>query len=131
MTTPLWCLFAGILLPYIWAASSLPFRLKQFGTFDFAKPREQADKLVDAGHGALGAQLNAWEALSVFAAANLIAFMAGVDPAGNWSLAAIIWLVSRVFHGVFYITNLPPLRTICFAGGLFSSLYIIILAITS
>ena len=81
-----------------------------------------------AGHGAWGAQFNAWEALAIFAAANLIAFMGGVDPAGDWSMAAIIWLVVRFFHGIFYIANIPVLRILCFATGLAMSLWIVTLA---
>ena len=115
MTIPMWCMLAGVMLPYIWAGASIPFRLKQFGTIDLARPRKQGNSLVDGGHGAWGAQFNAWEALSVFAVVNLVAFMAGVDPEGNWSLAAMIWVVGRFFQGVFYVTNIPALRTLSFA----------------
>lgn len=129
MTIPMWCLVAGVILPYLWAGASVPFRLKQFGNADLAQPRVQGDQLIDAGHGAWGAQFNSWEAISVFAVANLIAFMGGVEPEGNWSMAAIVWVVARVFHGVFYITNIPPLRILCFVTGLVMSLWIISMAI--
>ena len=128
MTIPMWCLLAGVILPYIWAGASVPFRLKQFGTFDLARPREQGNALTDAGHGVWGAQFNAWEAITVFAVANLLAFMAGVSPEGQWSLAAIVWLVARVFHGIFYAANIPVLRVLCFGGGIISSYWIIWLA---
>ena len=124
----MWCMLAGLILPYIWHVSSVPFRLKQFSTVNTARPREQADQLTDGGQGAWGAQLNAWEALAVFTAANVIAFMGGVDPEGNWSLAAIIWVVLRFFHGIFYIFNIPALRILCFAGGLGVSIWIVTMA---
>ena len=54
MTIPMWCMLVGMFLPYIWAGASVPFRLKQFGDVDIAHPRVQADKLVDAGNGAVG-----------------------------------------------------------------------------
>ena len=129
MTIPMWCMLAGVILPYIWAFASVPFRFKQFGDADLAQPRVQGDQLTDGGHGAWGAQFNAWEALAVFTVANLIAFMGGVDPEGNWFLAALLWVVLRFFHGVFYIANIPPLRVLCFAGGMGMSLWIVFMAL--
>lgn len=128
MTIPMWSLLAGMILPYIWAFASLPFRLKQFGDADFNHPRQQAEKLVDAGNGVVGAQFNAWEALTFFGVANLIALMSGLDAAGYWSMAAMIWVVARFFHGVFYIANIPVLRIICFATGLGMSFWIVFMA---
>ena len=66
MTIPTWCLLAGLFLPFIWAFAALPFRLKQFGDADFRYPRQQAEKLVDAGSGVVGAQFNAREVLIFF-----------------------------------------------------------------
>ncbi len=128
MTIPLWCLLAGVVMPYLWAGASVPLRVKEFGNADLATPRVQAEQLTAGGHGAWGAQLNAWEALIVFAVANLVAFMAGLNPEGAWATAAIVWVVARFFHGVFYIANVPPARIACFVGGLGSSLYIFFLA---
>ena len=120
----MWSLLAGIFLPYIWAFGSLPFRLKQFGEVDFRQPRRQAQKLVDARSSVVGAQFNAWEALTIFGVANLIAFMSGLAAIGYWSMAAMVWVVARFFHGVFYIVNIPILRIICFYTGLGMSLWI-------
>ncbi|MFP6795162.1 MAG: MAPEG family protein [Pseudomonadales bacterium] len=128
MTIPMWSLLAGMFLPYIWAFGSLPFRLQQFADADFRHPRQQVEKLVDAGNGVVGVQFNAWEALTFFAVANLIAFMSGLDAVGYWSMAAMIWVVARFFHGVFYVANIPALRMICFATGLGMSLWIVFMA---
>ena len=130
MTIPMWSLLAGIFLPYIWAFVSLPFRLKQFGEVDFRYPRRQAEKLVDAGSSVVSAQFNAWEALTIFGVANLIAFMSGLDAIGYWSIAAMVWVIARVFHGVFYIVNIPVLRIICSSTGLGMSLWIVFMAAT-
>jgi len=130
MAIQLWCLLGGILLPYIWAGASVPFRNKQFGTVDLNEPRVQGEQLSEAGARAWGAQANAWEALAVFAVANLAAMMAGVDPAGNWSLAAMIWVAARVSHGVFYIVGIAPLRVASFVGGFGMSGWIIAMAIS-
>jgi len=126
----MWSLLAGIFLPYILAFASLPFRLKQFGEVDFRYPRRQAEKLVDAGSSVVSAQFNAWEALTIFGVANLIALMSGLDAIGYWSMAAMVWVIARVFHGVFYIVNIPVLRIICFSTGLGMSLWIVFMAAT-
>ena len=118
MTIQLWCLAAAVALPYLWAGASIPFRSAQFGQPDLNYPRRQGDALTDRGAGAWGAQANAWENLGVFVAANLAAFMAGVDPAGHWATACLVWVGARAAHGVFYIANVATLRVLSFVVGL-------------
>jgi uncharacterized MAPEG superfamily protein len=122
MTISIWSLLAAIFLSYIWVFGSLPFRLKQLGEVEFRHPRQQSKKLVDAGSSVVGAQFNACEALTIFGVANLIAFMSWLDAIGYWSMAAMVWVVARFFHGVFYMVNIPVLRIICFYTGLGMSL---------
>ena len=122
------CMLIGVLLPYIWAGASAPFRNKQFGTVDLKQPRVQGDQLVDRGAWAWGAQMNAWEALVVFGVANAAAIATNVDPSGSWQTAAVIWVVARVLHGVFYIAGIPPLRVLSFVTGLAMSLWILAMA---
>jgi uncharacterized MAPEG superfamily protein len=129
MTIPVWSLFIGALLPYVWHFASIPYKSKQFGTVDIDTPRVQGGSLEDAGARVWGAQMNAWEALSIFAAANLAAFMAGVSPDGNWSTAAMIWVAARALHGIFYIVNIAMLRVLCFVGGLAMSIWILVMAV--
>jgi uncharacterized MAPEG superfamily protein len=128
MTIPLWCLLGGVVLPYVWAGASLPFRNKQLGEIDLQQPRLQAAELTEGGAGAWGAQMNAWEALSVFMAATLVAYISGVDPAGSWATASMIWLGVRALHGVFYISGIAPLRVLCFATGFGMSIWIAVMA---
>lgn len=124
MTTQLVCLLIGMILPYIWAFSSLPFRISQFGKPDLDQPRFQADQLVGVGARVVGAQANAWEALILFSAGNLGAILAGVDPAGHWALAAMIWAAARVGHGIFYVMGIAPMRILSFAIGTGMSFWI-------
>ena len=128
MTIPLWCLVGGLLLPYIWAGVSVPFRNKELGSLDLAQPRLQALSLTGGGAGAWGAQMNQWEALTVFTAANFIAFTQGVDPAGSWATASIVWLAARLLHGVFYVMEQATLRVACFVASLAMSVWIIVMA---
>ncbi|MBQ74934.1 MAG: hypothetical protein CMQ20_07905 [Gammaproteobacteria bacterium] len=129
MTVQLWCLLIGAMLPYVWHFVSVPFKNKQFGEVDIGEPRAQGMGLVDTGARVWAAQLNAWEALGLFSVANLAAFMAGVDPEGYWSLAAIIWVVARVCHGGFYIAGFGLVRVLCFAVGLGMCLWIFSMAL--
>ena len=129
MTIPLWSLFIGAVLPYVWHFASFPFKAKQFGKLDIDSPRVQGEGLEDAGARVWGAQQNAWEALTIFGVANLAAFMGGVDPEGNWSMAAMIWVVVRSLHGIFYITGIAPARLVCFAAGLGMSFWILLMAV--
>ncbi len=127
MTTPFWCLLVAVLIPYVWAGVGGYYKKKQFGTIDANHPRAQSAALADAGALANGAQLNAWEALPVFGAAVTVAHLAGADVALS-ATASLIFVVSRVLHGLFYIRNLPPLRTLSFAVGFGACLWLFSLA---
>jgi uncharacterized MAPEG superfamily protein len=113
------------LLPYLLAGASLPYRNTEFGNADLQEPRAQGYRLTGAGGRARDAQENAWEAITIFAVVTLIAFMAGVDPAGNWNIAAMIWVVARALHGVFYIMGKGTLRIAVFAVGMLMNFWII------
>ncbi|MCZ6501163.1 MAG: MAPEG family protein [Gammaproteobacteria bacterium] len=129
MTVPLWCLMIGVILPYVWAFSSLPFRAKQFGSPDLKEPRVQGEQLTGSGARAWGSQMNAWEAVIVFGAATVAAIVAGVSPEGNWSMASMIWVVARASHGGFYIRGIAPLRILAFTIGMGMSFWIFAMAI--
>ena len=93
------------------------------------QPRLQALSLTGSGAGAWGAQINQWEAISVFTVANFIAFAQDVDPTGSWATASVVWLVARALHGVFYIAQQAVLRVLSFIVSLAMSVWIIVLAV--
>ena len=129
MTTQIVCLLIGALLPYLWVGVAARYRKRQFGDIGFNEPRAQARQLSGAGARAWGAQMNAWEALLVFAAANGAALAAGVEPTGDWALAAPLWVAARVLHGAFYVAGQAGLRLLAFLTGLAMSLWIFWLAL--
>jgi uncharacterized MAPEG superfamily protein len=131
MTTQFWCLLIGVLLPYVWAGASLPFRKQQFGSPDLNEPRVQGEQLTGAGARAWGAQMNAWEAIIVFGAANFAAFAAGVEPTGSWSIAAMIWVAARAAHGAAYVAGVTPVRVLAFVTGSGMSLWIFGIALSA
>jgi uncharacterized MAPEG superfamily protein len=127
MTIPFWCLLVAVLLPYVWVGFSTAGRAKQFGTADNKLPRLQQAKLEGKAARAHAAHMNAFEALSVFAPAVLVAHLAHADPA--WSMRlAITWVVFRVLHGVLYLADVDKVRSLCFALALFCALGLFVLA---
>ncbi|MEZ4376401.1 MAG: MAPEG family protein [Polyangiaceae bacterium] len=127
MTIPFWCLAFGVLLPYFLAPLSFGERKARFGGPDFRYPRRQAALLEGTGARAMAAHANAFEALSVFGVAVVVAHLSGANP--TWSaLLAVVWAVSRVGHATFYVADKPPLRTLSFAVGMLSALGLLGLA---
>jgi uncharacterized MAPEG superfamily protein len=127
MTTPFWCLLIAIFLPYILAGITVYFKNQQFEEVDVKNPRQQSLELKGQGARANAAQQNAWEALTVFAAAVIVAHLAGAD-AGYSAIAAIVFLVARILHPVFYITDNQPLRTASFVVGFGCCIWLFVLA---
>ncbi|WP_101758369.1 MAPEG family protein [Oceanicoccus sp. KOV_DT_Chl] len=127
MTVPFWCLFISAMMPIVWAWVGGYFRHQQFGRVDNKQPRAQYAQLQGAGARALAAQQNAWEALAVFTAAVCVAHLAGADPE-QAAIAAQVFVVARVLHGVFYIADKDALRSIVFIIGLGCSLWLFVMA---
>ena len=111
--TAYWCVLAAALLPYAWTVIA-----KGSGKhFDNRDPRgwmQRQDNPWVARANA--AQMNAFEAFPAFAAAVVMAHLAGVD-AGRAALLALVFVVLRVLHGVFYVADLDKLRSLAWAGG--------------
>ena len=128
MTTPFWCLLVAIFLPYVLAGTTVYFKNQQFGEIDVKNPREQSAGLKGKGARANAAQLNAWEALAVFATAVIVAHLAGADPAQS-ALASLVFVVTRLLHAALYIADQAPLRTGAFLVGLGSCAWLFGLAV--
>jgi uncharacterized MAPEG superfamily protein len=113
MTVAFWCVLAASLLPYLFTSYA-----KFTGPgFSNRKPREFLEKLEGARKRAHWTQLNSFESLPIFAAAVIIAHLAGAD-AGQRDLLAIVFVVSRILYGAFYIGDKPPLRSLAWFTGM-------------
>ena len=130
MTTPFWCLFVVVLLPYVWAGVGGGYKAVQLGSVDIDEPRVQAAALTGAGRRAVATQDNAWEALPVFTAAVVVNHLAGAAP-GPSAIAAIVFVVARIVHGVAYIRGIAPARVGAFGIGTFASLALFGLAMAA
>lgn len=128
MTIPLWCLVIAVFIPYVLTGMGAYYRKQQFGMIDNHYPRTQATQFEGAGARVYAAQANAWEALAVFAAAVIVAHLAGANPAQSAN-AAMLFVVARVLHGALYWKDIAAMRTLAFIVGLGSCIWLFSLAV--
>ncbi|MEN0036877.1 MAG: MAPEG family protein [Cellvibrio sp.] len=128
MKTAIIVLLCLCLMPYLLACVSGYYRQKQLGKVDNQNPRLQYTQLEGIGARAVAAQQNSWEALLIYSAALLAVVASGVIVE-HLALAALIVLLARLLHALFYLTNLDKLRTLSFAIALAPCFYLFYMAI--
>lgn len=126
MSIFLYCIAAAAVLIY------LPFLVVAYARvrvgYDYASPRTMLDKLPPYAQRATWAHQNSFETFMVFAAAALMAYVTNV----NSSLAAgvaIAFVAARLLYSIFYILNIPLLRSLMFALGSLGSGTLMVLSI--
>ncbi|MGB3495260.1 MAG: MAPEG family protein [Elainellaceae cyanobacterium] len=112
----------------------LPFLVVGYGRFqvgnDPAAPRAMFDKLPPFAQRATWAHQNSFEVFSIFSIAALMAFVTGQESTLAIG-AAIAHVVARLFYSVFYILNVPLLRSLMFGIGSLGSLILFGLSLIS
>ncbi|ELS32287.1 MULTISPECIES: MAPEG family protein [Pseudanabaena] len=108
----------------------LPYIVVAYGRLrigiDMNAPRAMFDRLPDYAKRATWAHQNSFEVFALFAAAALTAYVTNV-ASDRTSLYIIAFLVARFLFNLFYILDLPWLRSPMWAigmvciGGLFSA----------
>ncbi len=113
----------GVLLLCIAIAAFLiyvPFLAVGYGRFkvgyDRSAPRAMLDKLPPYAQRATWAHQNSFESFIVFAPAALMAYVTGQDS-GLALGAAIAYLIARLFYPIFYILDIPALRSLMYGVG--------------
>lgn len=112
MTLAYWCVLAAALLPYAFTIIA-----KSAGRYNNYSPRDYLDQREGHHKRAHWAQLNSFEAFPPFAAAVIIASLAGAAQ-GNIDLLACAFVVFRVLYGIAYIKNWASLRSVIWMAGL-------------
>lgn len=125
MTTTMIALSIAIALPYLITVVTAYFRVKQLGSFDLNEPRKQAALLEGVGLRMVAAQANAWEALAVFVATLVLATMANVNAA-TIDTAALIFILGRIAHPLFYAADIAKARALCWAISLGACIWLIV-----
>lgn len=120
----LYVLFLVATLPIVLAWVGSLYRIHQLGYFDNHHPRVQAAALRDAGARAYAAQANAWESLQIFLVVVVIAQATGL-ALDTLDVPALLFLLCRVLHPVFYIANWAWSRSLVYFGGMLCCLYIL------
>lgn len=119
-----WCVFIAALLPYIWVG------IAKAGArgYDNRDPRGWAAQQQEPRRRrAHAAHMNAFEAFPAFAAGVVLADLAGVADA-RIALYALVFIVARVLHGLFYLTDQATLRSLVWLVGIVCSFGLIVQA---
>lgn len=125
MTTALWCVLIGIVLPYLW--TGLAKSLGRYRPHDNHQPREFLERLEGPAKRAHWAQLNSFEAFPAFAAAVLVAQWAHATQVDIDRLA-MAWVVARLAYGAFYVADLAVLRSLAWLGGMICVIGLFVIA---
>lgn len=120
MATHFWCIVAAWAVVYL---TKLPIAaaMNREGGYDNRHPRAQQAKLTGWGARALAAHLNGFETFAPFAAAVLVAHVAGA-PAGLVTGLALLFVVARVAYVACYIAGLSSLRSAVWGVGFLATL---------
>ncbi|MBE9007738.1 MAPEG family protein [Fortiea sp. LEGE XX443] len=126
MSIFLYCIAAAAVLIY------LPFLVVGYARasvgYDVSAPRAMFDKLPPYAQRATWAHQNSFEAFMIFAAAALMAYVTHVNSSFA-VVAAIAFVVARLLYSIFYILNIPLLRSLMFAIGSLGSATLIFFSI--
>ena len=121
MTIGYMCLLICMLLPIFWAGVS------KYGygdiKYDNEWPRDHLSSLSGKAKNAYNAEQNCYETFPAFAAAVIIAHQIGNDQF-MINMLCVVFLLTRILHGYFYITNKGSLRSIVFVLGLITNIWL-------
>lgn len=96
--------------------------------YDQSAPRAMFDKFPPYAQRATWAHQNGFESFALFAPSALMAYVTGVNS--EWAVYAVIaYLIARAFYAVFYIANIPLLRSAMFAVGSLSYSLLVVLSL--
>jgi len=118
MTVAFWCILVAALLPYV------PFALVG-SKLNPHTPRLSAPLLEGTPARAYGAHLNSFEAFPFFAAAVIVSHIVE-GPSATVGWLAVLFVLVRLAHMAFYLSDRQPLRTTFFTVGLVISVVIFV-----
>jgi uncharacterized MAPEG superfamily protein len=125
MTVALWCILIAFCLPYLCigiARISGGYRLRH--NHD---PRGFLDSLEGLGKRAYAAQLNSFEVTPAFAAAVIVAHLAGNAELVTINVLSVLFITSRLLYIICYLADWATLRSLVwFVGvGLIVSFFVV------
>ena len=126
-TIAYWCVLIAIIMPIIWIG------IAKAGTKNYidrhnSAPRELLSTLKGFRKRAVWAQKNAFEALPGFMAGTIIAHLMEA-PQFELNITAIIFIIARLAHGIFYLINWPSWRSLAWIIGFGATINMFIISI--
>ena len=113
MTVAFWCVLVAGFLPYFGTLTA-----KIGGErFDNRNPRDWLDAQSGFRKRANAAQHNSFEAFPLFAAAVIVAHLAGA-PQGRVDLFAVVFVLARLGYIACYVADLATLRSLAWFVGI-------------
>lgn len=126
MSIPFICVLIAFILIYVPRVFVAAAQTKEPEGLDNRNPRAQQAKLTGLGARAQAAHLNSFEGFAPFAAAVVIAHLAGADA--TWSaILASIYVGSRAVYIGAYLGDIPTARSLIWMVGLLSILGLFLL----
>jgi uncharacterized MAPEG superfamily protein len=117
MTVAFWCVLIVILLPLV-CTYIAKFSSGKFSGRQNHDPRDFLDRLEGFPRRAHNAQLNSFEAIPGFAAAVIIAHIAGVAQLVTIDVLAVLFVTTRLLYIIFYLADWAALRSLAWLAGL-------------
>jgi len=114
MTIAFYCVVIGLLIPLILAGIS---KRNTEVHYNNESPRDHIAHLSGKAKNAYNAEQNHYETFPIFAIAVVVAHWLNHDQS-IIDLLAITFIIARVLHAIFYITNNGSLRSVSFMIGL-------------
>ena len=125
MTVALWCILIAICLPYL--CIGIAKVRGGYGLRHNHDPRGFLDSLEGLGKRAYAAQLNSFEVTPAFAAAVIVAHLAGNAELVTINVLSVLFITSRLLFIICYLADWAILRSLVwFVGaGLIVSFFVV------
>ena len=117
MTVAFWCVLIAIFLPYL-CTGVAQFSGGKFGVRHNHDPRAFLEGLDGVAKRAHSAQLNGFEVTPAFAAAVIIAHLAGTAELVTINVLAVLFITSRLLYIICYLADWAILRSLVWAVGM-------------
>ncbi|WP_047289680.1 MAPEG family protein [Pseudomonas protegens] len=125
MTVAFWCVLIAIILPYL--CTAIAKGAGKYGLRYNHDPRAFLSTLEGLPKRAHNAQLNGFEVTPAFAAAVIIAHVAGNAELVTINVLAVLFITSRLLYMICYLADWAVLRSLVwFVGmGLIASFFFV------
>ena len=117
MTVAFWCVLIAIFLPYL-CTGVAKFSGGKFGPRQNHDPRAFLDTLEGFAKRAHSAQLNSFEVTPAFAAAVIIAHLAGTAELVTINVLAVLFITSRLLYIICDLADWAMLRSLVWFVGM-------------